>query len=368
MICCLLAGAAHSQVMFDIAGVWENGAGKTVYLRTMEGGNVEGESLDSAVVAMDGTFAFHGEVARKQCAMLMCQKYGFRALYLDGNPIRLKIKNIEYSYKEPSAPYVLENDTRDQLATRDMVKFWGDDYLRNFSLGGLSISLKRAETPEHRDTVARQIAQVELQRQEEIEQYLRLYNDSDVAPFFVEMNMLRAMSLDQISGFYARLTDRVKQTEKGREIGERIAQLVKLAPGSLAPEFELPMPDGKTLALKDLRGHIVLLDFWASWCGPCMDEMPNVKAIYEKYRDRGLVVVGVSMDNSRSNWEGAIRRAGLSWHHVSSLKGMRRCPVAKLYQVVAIPKLYIIGEDGKIIANDLRGEELKNKIDELFQN
>lgn len=113
----------------------------------------------------------------------------------------------------------------------------------------------------------------------------------------------------------------------------------RLAPGSPAPEFELTTPDGKKLALKDLRGHIVLIDFWASWCGPCMDEMPNVKAIYEKYHDRGLEIVGVSMDNNKANWERAIERAGLVWHHVSSLKGMNRCPVAKLYQVVAIPKL-----------------------------
>ena len=111
----------------------------------------------------------------------------------------------------------------------------------------------------------------------------------------------------------------------------------------------------------------VLIDFWASWCGPCMDEMPNVKAIYEKYHDRGLEIVGVSMDNNKANWERAIERAGLVWHHVSSLKGMNRCPVAKLYQVVAIPKLYIIGKDGKIIAKDLRGEELREKIDELFE-
>ena len=126
-------------------------------------------------------------------------------------------------------------------------------------------------------------------------------------------------------------------------------------------------PEGKEVRLSDFRGKFVLVDFWASWCGPCMDEMPNVKAIYEKYHDRGLEIVGVSMDNNKANWERAIERAGLVWHHVSSLKGMNRCPVAKLYQVVAIPKLYIIGKDGKIIAKDLRGEELREKIDELFK-
>ena len=367
IVCCLISGAAYSQVVYDITGVWKDGAGKTLQLRTLEGGNVEGALLDSAVVAADGTFVLRGKVDKKQCAMIASAKYGFRAIFLDGTPLKFTINTDGYSYKNPSAPYVLEKETKDHLAAQAMMQFWGDDYIRNFSLGGLGLSLKRAETKEKQDSIAAEIKQVEQAQQDQMNAFLQQYHDSDVAPYFIEMNMLRMMSLEQISSFYDRFTDRVKQTEKGKEIGERIALLKKLAPGSSAPEFELTTPDGKKLALKDLRGHIVLIDFWASWCGPCIDEMPNVKALYEKYHDRGLEIVGVSMDNNKAKWEGAIERAGLVWHHVSSLKGMNRCPVAKLYQVVAIPKLYIVGKDGKIIAKDLRGEDLREKIDELFQ-
>lgn len=366
-MCCLLWGTACSQVVYDITGVWVDGAGKTLQLRTLEGGNVEGEFLDSVVVATDGTFVLRGQVDRKQCAMIASAKYGFRAIFLDGTSMRFTINTGEYSYKNPSASYVLDNETKDQLAAQAMVQFWGDDYIRNFSLGGLGLSLKRATTKGKQDSIAAEIKQVEREQWDQMNAFLQQYNDSDVAPYFIEMNMLRMMSLEQISSFYDRFTNRVKQTEKGREIGERIALLKKLAPGSFAPEFELTTSDGKKIALKDLRGHIVLLDFWASWCGPCMDEMSNVKALYEKYHDRGLEIVGISMDNNKAKWEGAIERAGLVWHHVSSLKGMNRCPVAKLYQVVAIPKLYIVDKDGKIIAKDLRGEDLREKMDELFQ-
>ena len=367
IVCCLLWGTACSQVVYDITGVWVDGAGKTLQLRTLEGGNVEGEFLDSVVVSTDGTFVLRGQVDRKQCAMIASAKYGFRAIFLDGTSMRFTINTGEYSYKNPSASYVLDNETKDQLAAQAMVQFWGDDYIRNFSLGGLGLSLKRATTKGKQDSIAAEIKQVEREQWDQMNAFLQQYNDSDVAPYFIEMNMLRMMSLEQISSFYDRFTNRVKQTEKGREIGERIALLKKLAPGSFAPEFELTTSDGKKIALKDLRGHIVLLDFWASWCGPCMDEMSNVKALYEKYHDRGLEIVGISMDNNKAKWEGAIERAGLVWHHVSSLKGMNRCPVAKLYQVVAIPKLYIVDKDGKIIAKDLRGEDLREKMDELFQ-
>ena len=331
MMCCLLWGTAYSQITYDITGVWENGAGRTIRVRTLEDGNVEGEFLDSVVVADDGTFALRGEVNKKKCAMLMSAKNGFRTIFLDGKPLRLTIKESEYSYKNPSGPYVLENETRDQAAAQAMIQFWGDDYIRNFSLGGLGISLKRADTRQKRDSIAQEIERVAKEQRDQMEAFLKSYSDSDVAPFFIEVNMLRMMSLEQIAAFYDRFTDRVKQTEKGKEMGERIAQLKRMAPGSPAPEFELTTPDGGKLALKDLRGHIVL------------------------------------MDNNKANWERAIERAGLVWHHVSSLKGMNRCPVAKLYQVVAIPKLYIIGKDGKIIAKDLRGEELREKIDELFK-
>ena len=367
IVCCLLWGTACSQVVYDITGVWVDGAGKTLQLRTLEGGNVEGEFLDSVVVATDGTFVLRGQVDRKQCAMIASAKYGFRAIFLDGTSMRFTINTGEYSYKNPSASYVLDNETKDQLAAQAMVQFWGDDYIRNFSLGGLGLSLKKATTKGKQDSIAAEIKQVEREQWDQMNAFLQQYNDSDVAPYFIEMNMLRMMSLEQISSFYDRFTNRVKQTEKGREIGERIALLKKLAPGSFAPEFELTTSDGKKIALKDLRGHRVLLDFWASWCGPCMDEMSNVKALYEKYHDRGLEIVGISMDNNKAKWEGAIERAGLVWHHVSSLKGMNRCPVAKLYQVVAIPKLYIVDKDGKIIAKDLRGEDLREKMDELFQ-
>ena len=92
MMCCLLWGTAYSQITYDITGVWENGAGRTISVRTLEDGNVEGEFLDSVVVADDGTFALRGEVNKKKCAMLMSAKNGFRTIFLDGKPLRLTIK------------------------------------------------------------------------------------------------------------------------------------------------------------------------------------------------------------------------------------------------------------------------------------
>ena len=363
MMCCLLWGTACSQITYDITGVWENGAGRTISMRTLEDGNVEGEFLDSVVVADDGTFALRGEVNKKKCAMLMSAKNGFRTIFLDGKPLRLTIKESEYSYKNPSGPYVLENETRDQAAAQAMIQFWGDDYIRNFSLGGLGISLKRADTRQKRDSIAQEIERVAKEQQDQMEAFLKSYSDSDVAPFFIEVNMLRMMSLEQIAAFYDRFTNRVKQTEKGKEMGERIAQLKRLAPGSPAPEFELTTPDGGKLALKDLRGHIVLIDFWASWCGPCRRANPFVLSLYKEFKDKGFEVVSVTADTKKKNWLKAVEEDKLTWkYNVKDSLGQS----SSLYGISSVPCMLLLDENNKIIGRNLPKTKLREVIEQVL--
>ena len=366
MMCCLLWGTAYSQITYDITGVWENGAGRTISVRTLEDGNVEGEFLDSVVVADDGTFALRGEVNKKKCAMLMSAKNGFRTIFLDGKPLRLTIKESEYSYKNPSGPYVLENETRDQAAAQAMIQFWGDDYIRNFSLGGLGLSLKRADTRQKRDSIAQEIERVTKEQRDQMETFLKSYSDSDVAPFFIEVNMLRMMSLEQIAAFYDRFTDRVKQTEKGKEMGERIAQLKRLAPGSPAPEFELTTPDGKKLALKDLRGHIVLIDFWASWCRPCRASFPEMKKIYARFKDKGFEILGVTNDSRREDWLKALEQDQLPWKQVIDEfpEPYKPARVITMYAAPYLPTLILIGPDGKIIGQAKDKHQLVEWLEE----
>lgn len=140
-----------------------------------------------------------------------------------------------------------------------------------------------------------------------------------------------------------------------------------LSPGKVAPDFEEVMLDGQTkMKLSDLRGKVVLLDFWASWCGPCRKENPNVVALYEKYKDKGFTVMSVSLDKDKGKWEEAIKRDNLSWpNHVSDLKGWS-CEAAKKYQVKGIPFTVLIDQEGKIIDTKLRGEGLAMELEKIF--
>lgn len=137
--------------------------------------------------------------------------------------------------------------------------------------------------------------------------------------------------------------------------------------GGFAPEIKLNGPDGKPVSLHSLRGKVVLIDFWASWCGPCRRENPNVVKMYQKYKDQGFEIFGVSLDNDVNRWKAAIQSDGLSWYHGSDLMGWKSKP-AQTYQVHSIPATFLLDKEGKIIAKGLRGPELEAAVANALAN
>lgn len=133
-----------------------------------------------------------------------------------------------------------------------------------------------------------------------------------------------------------------------------------------APEIELVSPKGKLIKLSDFKGKLVLIDFWASWCGPCRKEMPNVIKIYSKFKNKGFEIYGVSLDQDKEKWMEAITKDGINWPQVSDLKYWDNV-AARIYNVQGIPYTVLIDKDGKIIAKNLRGQELEKKIAEVLK-
>lgn len=139
-----------------------------------------------------------------------------------------------------------------------------------------------------------------------------------------------------------------------------------LEAGTLAPEIDMKDPDGKQRKLSDLRGKVVMIDFWASWCGPCRRENPNVVKLYHMYHDKGFEVYSVSLDKDRNAWLKAIKDDGLVWeNHVSDLKGWTSSGGAT-YGIMSVPSTVLVDRKGRIIAKNLRGEELADKLKEIF--
>jgi peroxiredoxin len=135
--------------------------------------------------------------------------------------------------------------------------------------------------------------------------------------------------------------------------------------GQTAPDINLPTPDGEGMTLSSLRGKVVLIDFWASWCGPCRKEMPNVVKAYAKFKDKGFEIFGVSLDKEKDRWLEAIAKDGITWPQVSDLRQWESS-VVPLYNIQGIPYTVLLDREGKILAKNLRGEELEKKLAEVL--
>lgn len=146
----------------------------------------------------------------------------------------------------------------------------------------------------------------------------------------------------------------------------KVVELSRFAVGSDVPEINLPDPNGNLVPLSSLRGKVVLIDFWASWCKPCRQENPNVVRAYQQYKDKGFTVYGVSLDRTKDAWVNAIAQDGLTWTHVSDLKFWSSV-AAKAYGVSSIPFALLIDQEGKVIGKNLRGPALQQKLAEVLQ-
>lgn len=189
-------------------------------------------------------------------------------------------------------------------------------------------------------------------------------NDNIISAYTIYSNaVMRDSKLKETRSMYETLGEGARDTQYGRLIKERISRLSKTEGGAKAPDFTLPDKDGNMVTMSAVKGKIKIIDFWASWCGPCRLNNPALRKLYDEYHDKGLEIIGVSLDTDRTGWEKAIEKDGLTWVNVSSLKGWD-CEIVHLYNVKGVPALFILDENNNIISTGLRGEPLKTFLQE----
>ncbi len=174
---------------------------------------------------------------------------------------------------------------------------------------------------------------------------------------------------NKLAKLYDKFSEEIKKMPNVQNAYQNVKDKAAVSVGSKAPDFSAPTPDGKQISLKDAMGKVTIVDFWASWCRPCRAENPYVKEIYKKYHDKGLNIIGVSLDKPghKEDWVKAIKDDGLTWYQVSNLKYWQDPIARKLYHVESIPATFILDKNGVIRAKNLRRDRLEAKVKELLE-
>jgi thiol-disulfide isomerase/thioredoxin len=339
-----------------------------VYLDYMD----NGVSHEDSTEIVDGTFSFSGHISFIASARMTLDHHGEgkqSAIFRRGDVI--------YFYFDKDNTVMTSQDSLIN-ATHSGSKLYDEFDAYNKVIGGTIMALTKqanidfaSGTPEQqKDTSYANAVGARFHRRidERSRKQLQFAIDHPKSFFgLVALSESAGVKVDiqKIEPIYNALDPKLRATDMGVELAQRIKAASITAVGKPAPLFTQNDLNGNPVALASLKGKVVLIDFWASWCHPCRGENPNLKKQYALYKDKGFEILSVSMDSEKKNWVQAMKQDGMPWLNTSDLKGWNN-QVGRLYGVRGIPACFLIDADGKIIADDVRGETLNKKLAEIF--
>jgi len=314
--------------------------------------------LDTASVDATGKFTLNGKLNEKTFCILRFQK---------GDIVLLVDSNSEFVVNIDAAK--IENYTVENSIENQELK---DLFLLNNSFMAKSQSINErfaqynAEniSPEIEIAIKEAFDSLQSNHQSAVKEFVANSVNS-LVPYFAVTFLMPEAEPAYLNELDKKLFASFSESKYAIQLHQKVERLNKTAEGVMAPDIVLNDPYGKKVSLSELQGKIVLVDFWASWCGPCRMENPRNVALYNKYKKAGFEIFGVSLDDNRDAWIAAINKDKLLWPHGSDLLKWNSS-VVSLYNISAIPYTVLVDKNGKILAKELRGKELEMKLKEVF--
>jgi peroxiredoxin len=362
-LCCIVPAACDQKsednrsLSFTVTGKLTNSESGPIFLSSLV--DRQFVIIDSASIGADGIFRFKGNVTEPDIYRLSITPDNSMMFVIDGPEIEIQA-DAGALWRTYEINGSKESDRLQELISITAVHEQTlSEVERRF------MASRKGENSDSTLFYRQKYLALQTQYSEHVKEFIRSNPASFVSAYaaFALLNPQEdAPFLDSMLVF---LEKRIPDSKYVQLLKGALHAMPSLAVGSLAPDISLPQPDGSAFKLSSLKGRYVLIDFWASWCRPCREENPRVVALYHRYKNKGFEILGVSLDESKSDWVHAIEKDKLPWHQVSDLKG-GVSPVAQKYNVEAIPMTVLLDRQGKVIARNLRGSTLEEKLEELF--
>ena len=307
----------------------------------------------------NGTFRMEGDLEHPVVALIAVEKYqgGFVFLLDTDAPYTMELYQNKKSI-------IMGGELQKALVTYQGIVEEANTGMRSFREQiGQAVEQRHYKTKQELEG---KLEKYQADAQKKLQAIVDRNKDNLFAAYIQTVGLEQVVDLNVLKGKYALLSEAARKTTPGKKLEIRIAELERVNVAATAPDFTLMTPEGKQLSMYGVKGKLKIIDFWASWCGPCRMENPNMVKLYQDFKDKGLVVISVSLDNRKEKWVEAIQKDGMPWIHVSSLKGWND-EVVKKYGVDAVPAIFVLDENNRILAKQIRGTKLHEFVKEKLK-